>query len=275
MTGLTDIVSSIRGLGNDTRRDVLLIRCPVIALIEGQIVKVDRPVLRHRQNDPIYDTAVQRIVPFFLDSNEVGIEGHVLQRSFTILSCNRGAVRNGYYFTLFCGFLICGTYLIRICFQRIGTSCRCCRRCNFNNLCFFFVFKSAICPYTVIQVSNQVVCSLAGPYGKLNNICYTIFQLESAAHIPMDSSIGAIVFRSRTAIRCTGRPFALVGVTIAILIVFSAIAIILKAVRIDGLHNFHLCISQCSDTVCHLNVTEAKGRLDGFRDGFECIFHRG
>ena len=60
-----------------------------------------------------------------------------------------------------------------------------------------------------------------------------------------------------------------------VFVVCTAIAIVFEAGRINGLHDLHLGIGKGRDSVRDFHITKAKNGLNGFRNRFECVLHRG
>ena len=273
MTSFTDVISSICSLCNETCGDILLIRSPFVGVAKSNIVKVYSSILRHSQGDSIYYTTIQSVVPLFLNSDEVRIQSHVLDRALVILCRYVCSIRNGYRITRLCCPVVGSFYLVCIRLQGI-CSRRSLRRCgDFHNLRLFSIGKTCICLQTIIQICYQVIRCLAGPNSELDHIGDAILQLEVFTHIPMDCAVALSICSCRAAIRFTGCPLSFISIAIAILIVLAAIAIVFEAARVDSLHDFHLSIGQCCDSVSHFNIAEAKYRFDRLGDGLKSPLH--
>ena len=255
MSGLTDIVSSVSSLGNEPSRNIFFLRCPIVFFTEFQIFKIGGSILCYGKSDSINYTAIQRIVPFLFDSNVIGIQRHVLDETFVILSCYISSIRNRYCSTGLCCPVIGSRNLVSVRFQSICAGSCFGRGCEFYNLSLLGIGKGSISLQAIVQVSNQVVCSLARPYNEFNLICNTVRKLEGLSHIPMDCPICGVIRRCCAAIRFSSSPFS--PDTINSTIVF-------KTVRVNSLHDLHLSIGQCGDAVSDLHIAKAKGRLDGF-----------
>ena len=190
-----------------------------------------------------------------------------------ICSCNIFRVRDCNYIASLGGFIVSSFDLFRVRPQRITAGRRSGRFCDYFNLFLFRVSQIRIFFDIVIQICNQVVRSLTGPDTEGNHISHLILKLEAFTHIPMHRAIILIVAGSGTAILFTGVPFLHVGCS-SVFIIFSAVAIVSKAVGINLLHDLHFGTGHGGDTISNFHITKAQLSFDRLGDGFKSLFHR-